>query len=70
MFAIEKRGVPVGDSAPNPGVIKPATQQTRQNFEIFTGADLTQLPGRHKCAPRSSGRDFTSGKVFSEADDE
>src|ERR1051325_8646328 len=55
MLAIEKRGVGVVDSAPNPRVIKPAVQQRRQNVEIFTEADLTELPGQHKCAPRECG---------------
>src|SRR2546423_14320329 len=56
MLAIEKRGVAGVVSAPNPRVFEPAaaatTQQRRKNFEIFTEADLTELPGQHKCAPR------------------
>src|ERR1043165_7362775 len=53
MLAIEKRGVAGVDSAPNPRVIKPAVQQRRQNVEIFTAADLTELSRQHKCAPQS-----------------
>src|ERR1043166_1403795 len=50
MFSIEKRGAAVVDSAPNPRVIEasptPTTQHSKQNFEMFTEADLSRTHRR------------------------